>query len=396
MKIKQLLLLIISVISLFMAIYTLNAVNQVNIYFFHDPLCLHCQDEEEFLEELKEEYDNINVIVFDVTAIDENQILFEKVKSTFEEANSLTPYTVIGGVSLIGFNLQTKADIISLIDRYSDNDYVDIVEKILNNETVLASDFDSLDRDTVNLPIIGEVNIGEVSLLAGAIILGFIDGFNPCAMWVLILLISVLLNAKNKKKAFFLGVIFLSASALVYFLIMMSWLVVATQLTTIKLFRYLIGALAVIFGGYNIYTYFKNRKQDIGCEVTNETKRTKIINKIKNIVTEKHFIIAAIGIIGLAFTVNLIELACSAGLPLLYTSILTFNNLSPVAYIGYVLIYVFFFLLDDLIIFSLAMITFRATGISNRYTKYSHIIGGIIMLLIGVLLIFFPNLIMFN
>jgi hypothetical protein len=81
---------------------------------------------------------------------------------------------------------------------------------------------------------------------------------------------------------------------------------------------------------------------------------------------------------------------------LLYTSILTFNNLSPVAYIGYVLIYVFFFLLDDLIIFSLAMITFRVTGISNRYTKYSHIIGGIIMLLIGVLLIFFPNLIMFN
>jgi thiol-disulfide isomerase/thioredoxin len=379
-----------------MAIYTFNAVNQVNIYFFHDPLCLHCQDEEEFLEELKEEYENINVIVFDVTANDENQILFEKTKSTFEEASALTPYTVIGGVSLIGFNLQTKADIISLIDRYSDNDYVDIVEKILNNETVLASDFDSLDRDTVNLPIIGEVNIGEVSLLAGAIILGFIDGFNPCAMWVLILLISVLLNAKNKKKAFFLGVIFLSASALVYFLIMMSWLVVATQLTTIKIFRYLIGALAVIFGVYNIYAYFRNRKRDIGCEVTNETKRTKIINKIKNVVTEKHFLIAAIGIIGLAFTVNLIELACSAGLPLLYTSILTFNNLSPVAYIGYVLIYVFFFLLDDLIIFSLAMITFRVTGISNRYTKYSHIIGGIIMLLIGVMLIFFPNLIMFN
>ncbi len=396
MKIKQILLLIVSIISLFMAIYTFNAVNQVNIYFFHDPLCLHCQDEEEFLEELKEEYENINVIVFDVTANDENQILFEKTKSTFEEASALTPYTVIGGVSLIGFNLQTKADIISLIDRYSDNDYVDIVEKILNNETVLASDFDSLDRDTVNLPIIGEVNIGEVSLLAGAIILGFIDGFNPCAMWVLILLISVLLNAKNKKKAFFLGVIFLSASALVYFLIMMSWLVVATQLTTIKIFRYLIGALAVIFGVYNIYAYFRNRKRDIGCEVTNETKRTKIINKIKNVVTEKHFLIAAIGIIGLAFTVNLIELACSAGLPLLYTSILTFNNLSPVAYIGYVLIYVFFFLLDDLIIFSLAMITFRVTGISNRYTKYSHIIGGIIMLLIGVMLIFFPNLIMFN
>jgi len=396
MKIKQILLLTISIISLFMAIYTLNAVNQVNIYFFHDPLCLHCQEEKIFLEELEEEYQNINVIAIDVSLNHENQILFEKVKSAFEEANALTPYTVIGGVSLKGFNLQTKADIRSLIDRYSDIEYVDIVEKILNNEALLPSDFDSLDRETVNLPIIGEVNIGEVSLLAGAIILGFIDGFNPCAMWVLVLLISVLLNAKDKKKAFLLGVIFLSASALVYFLIMMSWLFVATQLTTIKLFRTLIGVLAMIFGVYNIYTYFQNRKQDIGCEVKDETKRTKIILKIKKIATEKHFLIAAIGIIGLAFTVNLIELACSAGLPLLYTSILTFNNLSPVAYVGYVLIYVFFFLLDDLIIFSLAMITFKVTGISNRYTKYSHLIGGFIMFLIGIMLIFFPNLIMFN
>jgi thiol-disulfide isomerase/thioredoxin len=396
MKIKQILLLAISIISLFMAIYTLNAVNQVNIYFFHDPLCLHCQEEEIFLEELKAEYQSINVIVIDVTANDENQILFEKVKSAFDETSALTPYTVIGGVSLQGFNLQTKADIRSMIDRYSNTEYVDIVQKILNNESVFPSDFDSLDRDTVNLPIIGEVNIGEVSLLLGAIILGFIDGFNPCAMWILILLISVFLNAKNKKKAFFLGVIFLFASALVYFLIMMSWLVVAAQLSTIKLFRYLIGALAAIFGVYNFYIYFKNRNKDVGCEVTDETKRTKIMTKIKSIVTEKHFLIAAIGIIGLAFTVNLIELACSAGLPLLYTSILTFNNLSPVAYVGYVLIYVFFFLLDDLIIFSLAMITFRVTGISNRYTKYSHLIGGIIMFLIGIMLVFFPNLIMFN
>ncbi|MDD3712794.1 MAG: hypothetical protein PHZ28_04815 [Candidatus Izemoplasmatales bacterium] len=396
MKIKQILLLAISIISLFMAIYTLNAVNQVNIYFFHDPLCLHCQEEEIFLEELKAEYQNINVIVIDVTANDENQILFEKVKSAFDETSALTQYTVIGGVSLQGFNLQTKADIRSMIDRYSNTEYVDIVQKILNNESVFPSDFDSLDRDTVNLPIIGEVNIGEVSLLLGAIILGFIDGFNPCAMWVLILLISVFLNAKNKKKAFFLGVIFLFASALVYFLIMMSWLVVAAQLSTIKLFRYLIGALAAIFGVYNFYIYFKNRNKDVGCEVTDEAKRTKIMTKIKSIVTEKHFLIAAIGIIGLAFTVNLIELACSAGLPLLYTSILTFNNLSPVAYVGYVLIYVFFFLLDDLIIFSLAMITFRVTGISNRYTKYSHLIGGIIMFLIGIMLVFFPNLIMFN
>ena len=124
-------------------------------------------------------------------------------------------------------------------------------------------------------------------------------------------------------------------------------------------------------------------------------RKIKIIESVKKVIHQDKLILAIIGIIALAVTVNLIELACSAGLPLLYTNILAFNNLSGFAYTGYVLVYVFFFLLDDLIIFTIAMVSMRVTGISNRYTKYSSLIGGLIMALIGFLLIFFPDLIMF-
>ena len=103
-----------------------------------------------------------------------------------------------------------------------------------------------------------------------------------------------------------------------------------------------------------------------------------------------------IGIITLAVSVNLIELACSAGLPLLFTQILSFNNLSSFEYGLYIGLYILFFMIDDLIIFFIAMFTMKVTGLSNKYTKWSHLIGGLIMLLIGILLLVKPGILMFN
>ena len=112
--------------------------------------------------------------------------------------------------------------------------------------------------------------------------------------------------------------------------------------------------------------------------------------------TEKSFILALIGIMALAFSINLIELACSAGLPVLFTQILAINNLSIFEYGLYIFLYLLFFIIDDLVIFIIAMITLKITGISNKYTKYSHLIGGIIMLIIGILMAFKTDWLMFN
>ncbi|MDD3129841.1 MAG: hypothetical protein PHF05_06550 [Candidatus Izemoplasmatales bacterium] len=369
-----------------------RANDPVNIYLFHDPVCLHCQAEEEFLKSIEDEY-NINVTKINVY---DNEDLFSDVKAVFKEEDALTPYTVIGGVSLRGFNDQTKQDIINLIERYLEEDEVDVVQKVINNQEVLLSDLDTLVRETVVLPFIGEVELEDLSLGLAAVLIGTVDGFNPCAMWVLVLLITLLINSKDKKRMWYLGLIFLLTTALVYFLILMSWLQVAIALTTINWFRFIIGALAVGFGSYNVYKYIKSLKSDEGCEVVNEGRRHRIVERVKKIIREERIIIAIIGIILLALVVNLIEFACSAGLPFLYAQILAYNNLEFSVYLMYILIYVFFFLLDDILIFSIAMITLKVTGVSNKYTKYSSLIGGIIMFIIGFLLVFFPNIIMFN
>ena len=103
-----------------------------------------------------------------------------------------------------------------------------------------------------------------------------------------------------------------------------------------------------------------------------------------------------IGIITLAFSVNIIELMCSLGLPVTFTNMLVMNNVSGLNYGVYILIYIFFFMLDDLIIFLIAMFTLKVTGISTKYSRYSSLIGGIIMLVVGLLMLFAPNVLMFN
>ena len=128
-------------------------------------------------------------------------------------------------------------------------------------------------------------------------------------------------------------------------------------------------------------------------KITNSLKKFRYHILISLILA---FLAAILGIIALAISVNVIELACSAGLPLIFTQILAMNNVSMVARVIYILIYILFFMIDDIIVFIIAMATFKITGISTKYTKYSHLIGGIIMLIIGILMIFKPSWIMFN
>ena len=188
---------------------------------------------------------------------------------------------------------------------------------------------------------------------------------------------------------------FIISSALVYLLFMLAYLQVASAIIQ-TWFKYIIALVALVGGIINLRSYFKSRKKDVGCDVTDAKKRRKIIDKIKKILAEKSFIFAFFGIIFLAFSVNLIELACSAGLPVMFTNIIAMNNVSAFETFIYFFLYLLFFMIDDIIVFSIAMITFKVTGISNKYSKYSHLIGGIIMIIIGLLMAFKTEWLMFN
>lgn len=391
--------IIITALLLFIPFVVSADEKTLRVYLFHQESCPHCKKEIQYLEELKNEYSNLDVVTYEVSQNVMNYNFMNRViDKTGIVTNGQVPFTIIGTDYYIGFEDHVKKSIKDSIDKFlNDKNSIDIIAKVKNGEDVSNIKYNVDPKSTKVIPILGEIDAKKVSLPLVAIVIGAVDGFNPCAMWVLLFLIGMLFHMKDKKKMWILGITFLLTSAVMYLLIMAAWLKVALSFMTVVWLRIFIAIVALVAGLVNLNSYIKEKKRkDDGCEIVDEKKRKKMFTKIKKITSEKKFILAIFGIIALAISVNLVELACSAGLPLIFTQILALNDLSTFEYVTYMLIYILFFLIDDIVVFVIAMLTLNIKGISSKYGKYSHLIGGIIMILIGILMIFKPEWLMFN
>ena len=402
-KIKYILLVFI---SFFLFNTDAFAKESIKVYFFNGDGCPHCKEENKFLEKMKDKYPKIKVEKYEVWNNKDNQILMEKVKNKMDISENGVPLTIIGSTYVIGYTESFNDEIERIVNFYLDNNnkYSDVVGSIKNNtfkDKKVIDEFEKYEKKTdkettIDAPILGKVNLKNFSISSAAVLIGLIDGFNPCAMWVLLFLISMLLGMKNRRRMWIIGITFLLASAGIYMAIMLSWINIVVNISASIIFRNIIAVIALIGAIININSFRKELKKDSGCQVVDSKKRKKIFSKIKKFTTEKSLFLALSGVILLAISVNVVELACSAGLPLVFTEILTINKITGISSFYYTFIYIFFFLLDDLIIFIVAMLTSKIAAISTKYNKYSHLIGGILMLLIGVLLIVKPEWLMFN
>ena len=348
--------------------------DKVTVYLFHSEVCIHCKHENKFLEKMEKKYkDNIRIVKFQTYKNEFNQNLMQEVKEMMECDQNGVPFTVIGESYFIGYSDAIGDQIDQTIDSY-------------------IKGTDKLETK-ITIPLIGKVNLDKVGIPVAAMILGALDGFNPCALWILIFLINMLFNMKDRRKMWILGFTFLFTSALVYFLAMLGLSIVLGFTATLWVQR-AIAMVAIVGGILNLRSYTKTKNG--GCHVVDSKKRKKYFEKIKKFTMEQNMILSLIGVITLAASVNLVELACSAGFPTIFVSLLELNDVSSVMRIIYLLIYILFFLIDDLVIFIVAMRTLEVSGVTTKYNKYSHLVGGILMIIIGLLLIFKPEWIMFN
>ena len=379
--------------------------NLVNIYLFHSNTCPHCREEIAFLNDIQKDYDNIKIYMYEISDED-NLKLLEEVSNLYDTTVSGTPFTIIGDKYFKGFSRENYAErFIAAIEYYSTNGYTDRTGEYIGNIPLPkypvsdeGTDIDDyIDEKTEHkITIFGkEISLKNMALPVVSVLIGLVDGFNPCAMWVLLFLISMLIGMNDRKRMFIIGITFLLTSALVYLLFMLAWLNTATLLLTINWVRLIIGLIALVGAVINLSSYIKHRK-DNGCDVIDDTKRNKIFEKIKKFTSEKKLLLAIFGAMALALSVNIVELACSAGLPVMFIEILSMNHLAVFEKTIYIGLYMLAFLLDDLIVFIVAMTTMELTGFSTKYGKLSKLIGGLLLLGIGILLIFKPEWLMFN
>lgn len=387
-----------------------GASSRTNIYLFYSDTCAHCAAEEVFLKKILPKYPNIDLKKYEVTHSKNNVNLLIKVADKLNvEANGV-PFLVVGDKSHIGYSEDsTPAEITKSISQCSSSGCTDVVAQIIKDDNKAVADkklqkekkteeenkkkaekkSDSSLKKIIKLPLFGEIDALDFSLPLLAVVMGGVDGFNPCAMWVLLFLISLLLGFENRKKMWVLGGTFILASAFVYFLFMVAWLKLFTYLSYIAWIRIAIGLLALTAGFLNIKKGLAS--SDGGCDITGSEKRQETFKKLRKIVNSKSFFLAFAGIILLAFAVNLVELACSLGFPATFVQVLTMSKLASWQYYGYILLYILFFMLDDIVVFIIAMVTLKMTGLSTKYSKWSSLLGGAAMVIIGILLVLKPE-----
>ncbi|MFH1354414.1 MAG: glutaredoxin [bacterium] len=371
------------------------------VHLFVREGCTHCRDAGDFLDELTREQPQIRVQYYDL-ADEDNWQLFEQVTNTYE-LQKATPIALIRGTLMVGFDsAETTGERWRelLVEEGNNVSFADIAAGGARVASVLSasvcSEMEPCPVDEplmISLPLIGTViDVGSFSLPVLSAVLGLIDGFNPCAMWVLVMLLLLLSQARSRKRMWQFAGLFILAQGIMYYLILMVWLLVWDFVALDNIVMPLIAFMAMGSGGYFLYKWWTFVPV---CSVAGEEQKAKIEERAKKLVSKPLTLLVALGIIGLAFSVNIFEFACSIGIPQVFTKILDVNQLAWWGRQFYVGLYMAAYILDDVIVFALALYSFDKIGLTGKYSKWTTLIGGILMVILGLLMLFKPGWLVF-
>ncbi len=381
-------------ITFFPSVSAINIENSTPtplIQIFVNKNCTHCTAEKEFLTK-----HNIPFKTFEIT---ENLDFYSKVTETFNVIGP--PLTLAGNTLFQGYdnettgqkiinaynNAQTKYNFTTALDP-KNFDHIGIYgqKAATCTEDSTECKIPQIENPKFSIPLYGEVEIHTESKAlryTSSFILGFLDGFNPCAMWVLIMFIITLMQIGDRLRMLFVAGTFLLAETIMYALILMVWWkffnIVSLQYAGIL--NNIIGVLAIGSGIFFLYEAFFT---DGTCQVTSQEQQKNISQKISDIAHSPISWATFGGILLLAMSVNVIEFACSAGYPQVFTNMLNSLDGEFIHKIGLLVTYMFAYMLDDIIVFGIALYSIEKIGLTHKYGRYANIFGGILMILIGI------------
>lgn len=380
-----------------------SAPSQTEIAVFVRNNCQHCQDEEAFLEKLKQEQANFSITYYRLE--DENDKKVWDLLTTRLGISKVTPITVIGNKYLIGYTSGeiTGSQIRELIEEaQKTNTPTDLTNPNLQeagqqNSTCPEDGSIPCTQEAkpayfISLPIVGKIDTQKYPLLFLSALLGFFDGFNPCAMWVLVTFLIILLQVGSRRKMIIFAGTFILAEAIMYALILTLWYKTWNFVQLDTIITPFVGGLSIIGGLFFLREW---RKKEIECKVTNLKKRAATRQKIQDLAASPFTLLTFFGILGIAFSVNIIEFACSLGIPQAFTKIIDLNQLSFSHTSLLIIVYILFYMLDDFIVFAFALYGADKLHLTTRFSKFSNLIGGLVMIILGLVLLFKSQLLLF-
>lgn len=247
--------------------------------------------------------------------------------------------------------------------------------------------------DEITLPLLGTVRASELGLPLFTLAVGLVDGFNPCAMWVLLFLLSILVNLQSRWKIMAVAGTFVVVSGMAYFAFMAAWLNVVALLGFERPIQVVLGSLALVIGSIHVKDFFAFKK-GITLSIP-ESAKPGIAARVRRIVMAENVWGAILGAITLAVLVNTLELLCTAGLPALYTAILHHQGIEGWSRYGYLGLYNAAYMFDDTLMLLLVVITLDKTRLQEKHGRWLKLLSGAFVLALGLIMLIKPDLLQF-
>ena len=362
--------------------------HEVIIYLFWGDGCPHCATEKPVLQSLASANPRVTVQEYEVWYNEENrQKLLQMADFYNFEANGV-PVTFIGDKYWIGYSDQLGEDIKNEVDACLANGCVDAGAGILNsNPRQTTPSQVQTSQDVLIVPLIGEVDLATQSLAVSTLLISFVDGFNPCSVWVLTMLLSLTLHTGSRRKVLLIGLIFLTVTAAVYGLFIAGLFTMLTVVNFVGWIQVVVALVALFFGLVNLKDYFFYKE---GLSFTiDDSAKPGIFQRIRRVMDgSQSFWGLAGATVVMSAGVSLVEFSCTAGFPVLWTNLLVAQKAGAATFLLLLLLYLFIYQIDELGIFLVAVYSLKASRMEEKHGRILKLIGGVLMVtLAGVMVI---------
>lgn len=367
----------------------------VNLYFFWSSRCPHCLDARPFVESLPDAYPWVRVHSLEILEHPENvQRLVELARTVGFEPGSVPIFvwcarhaTGYAGPEATGrFLLDGLADCYR--QRYGPLPGEAGDPGVPGEKSGEAGGrVEKLPR--IEVPWLGSLDPGEYALPLMAVLMGALDAFNPCAFFVLLFLLSLLVNSRSRPRMLLIGGLYVTVSGLVYFSFMAAWLNLFQLLEGVKTITVVAGLIAVVIGLLNIKDYFWLRR---GVTVSlSGNQRSRLFQRMRSLLATDRLPALVLGTLALAVAANSYELLCTIGLPMVFTRILTLEQLPTLQYYGYLALYNLVYVLPLAAIVGLFAATMGRHKLSESGGRFLKLLSGCMMGSLGLVLLTAPE-----
>jgi thiol-disulfide isomerase/thioredoxin len=344
----------------------------VHLYFFWSPTCPHCREARPVIETLAQSHPWLILHSADiVTNRQALQRYREMAAALGEEARSVPGFFVCGKM-FVGW------------------DNADGMGKVLLQTAETCREKNAVETLPAESDLSVGINAADYSLPLFTLIIAGLDAFNPCAFFVLLFLLSLLVNARSRKRMLLVGATFVFVSGALYFVFMAAWLNLFMLVGTVAWINVIAGVLAIAIGLFGVKDFvFAMRGPSLSIP---DSAKPKLYQRVRDLVSAENMPMLLLGTITLALAANSYELLCTAGFPMVYTRVLTMNHLDTIEYYLYLLFYNLIYVIPLLLIVIAFVVTLGGRKLSVSEGRLLKLLSGTMMLLLGIVLLLKPEL----